>query len=232
MRMRWPILRSTLMDRRAEIARNLRDIEERICQACARAGRMRDEVVLVGVTKTKPLSDVLTAYELGVRNFGENRVQEAEMKFPSLPADAIKHLIGPLQTNKVNKAVRLFDVIQTVDSIKLAEKLAGAAETSGRIPLPVLIEVNSGGEETKAGIPLDHIPQLLTQMKAFTHLEVRGLMTIPPPGNTRPHFRSLHHAAREFGLLELSMGMSDDYTEAIEEGATIVRVGTALFGSR
>jgi pyridoxal phosphate enzyme (YggS family) len=219
------------MIRRDEIAGRLEEIRARIDAACQRAGRPADSVLLVGVTKTKPLQDVLAAYEAGLRDFGENRVQEAEEKFPHLPADATKHLIGSLQANKVNRAVKLFDVVQTVDSLRLAEKLARAAGSAGK-HLPVYLEVNTGGEASKAGLSPAEVPALVESLRAMPELIVRGLMTIPPPGESRPNFTRLRELASALGLTGLSMGMSDDFEAAVEEGATIVRVGTALFGER
>jgi pyridoxal phosphate enzyme (YggS family) len=188
-------------------------------------------VTLCAVTKTKPLEDLLAAYEAGVRHFGENRVQEAEAKFPQLPSDAVRHLIGPIQSNKANKAARLAGVLHAVDSADLARRLARAAGSEGR-RLVVYLEVNTGGEETKAGVPPAAAPALVEAIRGLPELELAGLMAIPPPGDTRPHFASLGQLARALGLTGLSMGMSDDFEVAIEEGATVVRIGTALFGSR
>lgn len=219
------------MSRVEEIAANLEDVRSRIEAAARRVGRDPSTVTLLAVTKTKPLEDLLAAYEAGVRHFGENRVQEAEAKFPHLPVDAGKHLIGPIQSNKANKAARLADVLHAVDSADLARRLARAAANEGR-RLAVFVEVNTGGEETKAGVSPAEVPALVSEVRALPELDLRGLMSIPPPGETRPHFVALRRLAESLGLAELSMGMSDDFEEAIEEGATIVRVGTALFGSR
>ena len=183
------------------------------------------------MTKTKPLEDLLAAYEAGVRHFGENRVQEAEAKFPHLPADAVKHLVGPVQSNKANKAARLADVLHAVDSADIARRLARAAGNEGR-RLAVYVEVNTGGEETKAGVAPAEVPALVADVRALPELDLRGLMAIPPPGDTRPHFAALRRLAESLGLSGLSMGMSDDFEAAVEEGATVVRVGTALFGHR
>ncbi|MBL8112826.1 MAG: YggS family pyridoxal phosphate-dependent enzyme [Acidobacteria bacterium] len=206
-------------------------IRARIEAAARRSGRDPGSVTLLAVTKTKPLEDALAAYAAGVRSFGENRVQEAEGKLPGLPPDAVKHLIGPLQGNKVNRAVKLFDCIQTVDREELARKLAHAAEAASR-RLPVFVEVNSGGESTKAGVPTAETAALVEAVRRLPALDLRGLMTIPPPGEGRPHFAALRELAAKLGLPELSMGMSDDFEEAIEEGATVVRIGSALFGVR
>lgn len=219
------------MSRAAEIAANLADVQARIDAAARRAGRDPASVTLLAVTKTKPLEDLLAAYEAGVRHFGENRVQEAEAKFPRLPADAVKHLVGPIQSNKANKAARLADVLHAVDSADIARRLARAAGNEGR-RLAVYVEVNTGGEETKAGVAPAEVPALVADVRALPELDLRGLMSIPPPGETRPHFVALRRLAESLGLSGLSMGMSDDFEAAIKEGSTIVRVGTALFGRR
>lgn len=219
------------MTRPEEIARNVAAVTERIAAAARRSGRDPAGVTLVAVSKTKPLEDLLAAYAAGIRAFGENRVQEAETKLPSLPADVSRHLIGPLQSNKVNKAARIFDVVETVDSPELAERLDRAATQAGR-RLAVLLEVNTGGEATKAGVSPAQLPALADAVRARAALDLRGLMAIPPPGDTRPHFVALRELARSLGLPELSMGMSDDFEAAVEEGATLVRIGSALFGAR
>ena len=219
------------MSRTAEIGASLAEVRSRIEAAARRAGRNPSSVTLLAVTKTKPLEDLLAAYEAGVRAFGENRVQEAEAKFPHLPADAGRHLIGPIQSNKANKAARLADVLHAVDSADLARRLARAAGNEGK-RLAVFVEVNTGGEETKAGVSPAEVPALVSEVRALPQLDLRGLMSIPPPGETRPHFAALRRLADSLALAELSMGMSDDFEAAIEEGSTIVRVGTALFGSR
>jgi pyridoxal phosphate enzyme (YggS family) len=188
-------------------------------------------VTLVAVTKTRSLEDLLAAYAAGVRHFGENRVQEAEAKFPQLPRDAVKHLVGPIQSNKANKAARLADVLHAVDTAEIAHRLARAAGNEGR-RLAIYVEVNTGGEETKAGVSPADAPALVEAVRALPELDLLGLMAIPPPGDTRPHFVALRGLAATVGVGGLSMGMSDDFEAAIEEGATVVRVGTALFGSR
>lgn len=216
---------------RTGISARVAGIRARIEAAARRSGRDPGAVTLLAVTKTKPLEDALAAYAAGVRFFGENRVQEAEGKLPGLPPDAVKHLIGPLQGNKVNRAVRLFDGIQTVDGEELARRISRASEALAR-RLPVFVEVNSGGESTKAGVPLAEAAALVDAVRRLPALDLRGLMTIPPPGEGRPHFAALRELAARLDLPELSMGMSDDFEEAIEEGATMVRIGSALFGSR
>ncbi len=219
------------MSRAAEIAANLAAVRERIAKAAARAGRDPATVTLVAVGKTKPLEDLLEAYAAGVRGFGENRVQEAEAKFPLLPPDATRHLIGPIQSNKASRAAKIADVVQTIDSVEIATRLARAAESAGR-RLTVFLEVHLGGEATKAGVSPDGVAALAGAVRALPALDLQGLMTIPPPGETRPHFATLRRLGVELGLRGLSMGMSDDFEAAIEEGATLVRVGTAIFGTR
>ncbi|KAA0254009.1 YggS family pyridoxal phosphate-dependent enzyme [Acidobacteria bacterium ACD] len=219
------------MSRSEEVARAVAAVRERIARAAERAGRDPATVTLVAVTKTRPAEDLLLAFEVGIRHFGENRVQEAEAKFPSLPAGAVRHLIGPVQSNKAGRAARIADVVETVDSAAIAERLDRAAAAAGK-RLPVLVEVNTGGESTKAGVAPGDVASLVEAVRALPALDLRGLMTIPPPGDTRPHFVALRELARALGLPELSMGMSDDFEAAVEEGATIVRIGTALFGAR
>jgi len=217
--------------RAEEIAAAVAAVRERIARAAARAGRDPAGVTLVAVTKTKPLGDALAAYAAGIRAFGENRVQEAEEKFPALPPDVERHLIGPLQSNKANRAVRVASVVQTVDSADIARRLSRGAESAGK-RLTVFLEVRLGGETTKAGIEPADAAALAEEVRSLPALHLAGLMTIPPPGDTRPHFGALRSLARELGVPGLSMGMSDDFEAAVEEGATHVRVGTAIFGRR
>ncbi len=219
------------MSRALEVASRVAEVRGRIAEAARRAGRDAGEVTLLAVGKTKPLEDLLAAYEAGVRHFGENRVQEAEAKYPSLPRDAVKHLIGPVQSNKAARAARLADVVQTVDRLDIAQRLDRAAAAEGK-KLQVFVEVRLGGEETKAGVAPEELAALAAQVRALPALALRGLMTIPPPGEGAPHFARLARLARELSLPELSMGMSDDFEEAIAAGATIVRVGSAIFGAR
>ena len=219
------------MTRAQEIAARVADVERRIAAAAARSGRERDAVLLVAVGKTYPLSDLLLAHAAGVRAFGENRVQEAEEKFPHLPGDAAGHLIGPIQSNKANRAVKIAAVVETVDSLDLARRLDRAAAAAKR-RLSVLLQVRLGGEATKSGVGPDVAAALAASVKALPALDLEGLMTIPPPGDTRPYFRELRRLGETLSLRELSMGMSDDFEAAIEEGATIVRVGSAIFGAR
>jgi pyridoxal phosphate enzyme (YggS family) len=226
-----------------EIRDNVRRVEERIVAACGRCGRRREEVKLVAVSKTHPAASIRAAFEAGLRDFGENRIQEARAKLPSLTDLAVTwHLIGHLQSNKARKARELFRWVQSLDSLRVAEKLAQAA--SGDLRLPVLIEVNLGGEAAKTGVRVAEAAALAEQIAQLELLDLRGLMTIPPfqtnPEDVRPYFRQLHALAHEIdkrnlsncSMRELSMGMSSDFEIAIEEGATMVRVGTAIFGAR
>ncbi len=211
----------------------LDQVEARIQAAAARAGRARSEITLVAVTKKFPAEVIREAFELGLRVFGENYVQEFEAKHPALKdlKDAQFHLIGHLQSNKTRVALDLFQVIETVDSAKLARRL-----DSGGRKLEVMIEVKLSHEESKAGAEPESLGGLIEEIRACGNLQLTGLMTMPPwnddPEATRPYFRRLAALAREHGLSKLSMGMSHDLEAAIEEGATHVRVGTALFGPR
>jgi PLP dependent protein len=217
--------------RAEEIAARLADVRKRIAAAAVRSGRLPESVLLVAVGKTHPLADLLTAHAAGVRAFGENRVQEAEEKFPQLPPDAAGHLIGPIQSNKANRAAKVAAVVQTIDSLDLARRLDRAAGAAGN-RLRVFVQVRLGGEATKAGVDPVDAAALVAAVRALPALDLRGLMTIPPPGETRPYFAALKKLGEAFGLPELSMGMSDDFEAAIEEGATLVRVGSAIFGAR
>jgi hypothetical protein len=228
----------------ANIPENIAKVEERIANACRRSGRRREDVRLVAVSKTHPPEVIRVAFAAGLRDFGENRVQEAMSKRLAL-ADlpATWHLVGHLQSNKARVARELFHWVHSLDSLRLAEKLAQAAAPGGA-PLPVLIEVNLGGEISKAGIRAGEVAALAEQIAPMETLELRGLMVIPPflenPEDVRPYFRQLRALAGEIearklpsvSMRELSMGMSHDFEVAIEEGATIIRVGTAIFGER
>jgi hypothetical protein len=226
------------------IKESVAQVRERIAAACRRSGRGPDDVKLVAISKTFPAESIRAAYEAGLRDFGENRVQEAAAKQPALSDLSIRwHLVGHLQTNKAKAARELFHWVHSVDSFRLAQKL-DQARASGGGRLPVLLEVNLGGEESKAGVRESEIIQLAEQTSKLAGLEVRGLMVIPPffddPEQVRPYFRRLRELAREIdarniahlSMQELSMGMSHDFEVAIEEGATIIRVGTAIFGAR
>ena len=226
------------------ISENFTRVRERIDAACRRAGRRAEEVRLIAISKTFPSEAIRGAFEVGLRDFGENRVQEAAAKRPALSDLPITwHLVGHLQSNKAKPAREMFHWVHSVDSFRLAERLDGmAASPSDR--LPVLVEVNLGGEGTKSGVPEGELAPLLEAVSGLATLEVRGLMVIPPfaddPEQTRPYFRRLRElaatiAARNLpgvSMRELSMGMSHDFEVAIEEGATMVRVGTAIFGER
>jgi PLP dependent protein len=208
-------------------------VEERIQSAVKRAGRQRSDVTLIAVTKKFPAEVTCQAYELGLRYFGENYVQEFEAKLPALAGltSAEFHLIGHLQSNKAGSAARLFHAVETVDSERLARRL----DQTGRV-LEVMIEVKLSEEEAKAGAAPEALPELIEAIRACPNLRLTGLMTMPPwsdnPEQTRPYFRRLAALARTCGLTKLSMGMSHDFEAAIEEGATHIRVGTALFGPR
>jgi pyridoxal phosphate enzyme (YggS family) len=229
------------------IAENLEKIRERIAASARRAGRSPDDIALMAVTKTFGPDAIRAAHDAGQRLFGENRVQEFASKCESLRglADADFHMIGHLQTNKAAKAVEIFSAVDSVDSLRLAEKLNGAAATARKL-LPVLIELNLGGEENKSGMnPVSQdFGALLDAAARLDHLQFRGLMTIPPlaedPQAARPYFRRLREirdnlARRNLAAIRLdtlSMGMSHDFEVAIEEGSTCVRLGTAIFGER
>ena len=206
-------------------------VERRIADACARAGRAREEVTLVAVSKTKPAEMIDEAIAAGVTEVGENRVQEARDKRPLVRGSARWHLIGHLQSNKAKDAVRLFDVIQTIDRVELAEKVARAAAAAGKIQ-DVLLEVNVGNEPQKSGVAPGDVDALAKKVGSIEALKLRGLMAIPPAEDARRWFRNLRTLRDGLGLAELSMGMTDDFEMAIEEGATIIRVGRAIFGER
>jgi len=218
-----------------EIARNLQKIRQRIKTAAESAGRDPDTVRLIAVSKGKTESDVRAAIKAGHRLFGENRVQEAKGKYELLRKicpELELHLIGPLQSNKAEEAVRLFDVIETLDRPRLAEALAAAIKKTGQAPR-FYIEVNLGAEPQKAGIAPEELAQFLRFCRVTCGLEVEGLMCIPPKENdAAPHFQRLRELALQHGLVHLSMGMSDDFDSAIKCGATEVRIGTAIFGAR
>jgi PLP dependent protein len=211
----------------------LEQVEQRIACAAQRAGRARSDITLIAVTKKFSADVIREAYDLGLRIFGENYVQEFEGKHPALAdlKDAEFHLIGHLQSNKTRPASELFQVIQTVDSDKLARRL----DQTGR-PLEVMIEVKLSEEESKSGAAPESLPALIDSIRACPHLQLTGLMTMPPwsddPQVTRPYFSRLAELGRIHKLPKLSMGMSHDLEAAIEEGATHIRIGTALFGPR
>jgi PLP dependent protein len=229
------------------IAENIARIQNQIAAAAQRAGRNPNEITLMAVSKTFPVEQIREAYAAGLRVFGENKVQEFFAKASALRdlRDVEWHLIGHLQTNKAAKATELFDAVDSVDSVRMADKLNAFAESAGKT-LSILIEINVGGESAKSGVPpaSDELEQILQTASRWGNLEIRGLMTIPPysedPELSRPHFRQLRHirdsiAASnlpQIAMTVLSMGMSHDFEVAIDEGATCVRVGTAIFGER
>ena len=219
-------------------SQRLENVERRIVSACEKAGRLRDSVRLLAVSKTRPPEAVREAAECGLRLFGENRVQEAQSKIPLCPNGLEWHLIGHLQSNKAKVAVRYFQMVHSVDSLKLLQALESHAGTI----LPVLLQVNVSGEAAKFGMKPDEVAGVIKAANQMKKCEVHGLMTIPPfspdPEKTRVHFSSLRQLRdrlqEETGtpLPELSMGMSHDLEVAIEEGSTWVRIGTDLFGKR
>ena len=221
-----------------ELADNLNEIRQRIAEAAKRSGREPDEVKLVAVSKTHPPDVLRQAIDAGATSFGENKVKEAESKIAELGRDAAEwHLIGRLQSNKARRAVQFFDVIQSVDSIELAQRLERICIEEGRNELSVFVQVDLAGEETKSGVTEGGLPEIAEYLKTCKCLRFDGLMIVPPffddPEDARPYFKKLR-AIRDEILPggELSMGMSNDFEVGIEEGATVVRVGSAIFGSR
>jgi PLP dependent protein len=224
------------------IAGNLAQLQQQIHEACRRANRSDSEVALMAVSKVHPVEVILEAYAAGQRLFGENRVQEFQEKSQHLAAlnDAEFHLIGPLQSNKTTRAAELFHAIDAVDSLKIAQRLDAAAKTLGKT-LPILVEVKLSHEESKHGLAPAELPTLLAAIEPLESIQAVGLMTVPPWSEdaelARPYFRELRRLrdttiGRFPKLSQLSMGMSNDFQVAIEEGSTCVRVGTALFGKR
>ncbi len=221
----------------------LNEVEERIQAACARVGRRREEVTLIAVSKTKPRSVLKEAYDLGVRVFGENKVQELTEKHDALPEDIHWHMIGHLQTNKVKNIIGKAELIHSVDSVRLAEAIEREAAKKERI-VDILVEVNVAEEESKFGIRINEALPFIRQIAVYPHIHVCGLMTIAPfvenPEENRPIFKNLHKLSVDIAQKNidnvkvniLSMGMTNDYEVAIEEGATMVRVGTGIFGAR
>ncbi len=220
---------------------NLISIQQRIHAACARAGRDAGAVTLLAVSKTHPPETIQAAVNCGLRYFGENKIQEARAKIPLSPGKARWQFIGHLQSNKVRDAVELFEMIQSVDSLSLATEISKRAAAAAKT-MPILLEVNVAGEASKFGYQPEKLLAELKELAALPKIEVHGLMAIPPfsplPEKSRPYFQRLRQLKIEsetilgFPLPHLSMGMSGDFEVAIEEGATIVRIGTALFGER
>jgi PLP dependent protein len=230
------------MPGRNVIASNIARVRERVARAAERVGRRGDDVTIVAVSKTFPAEAIRAAYDAGLRHFGENRVQEWEEKRAAVAQlDVTWHLVGHLQSNKARKAAYLFHRVDSVDDLALAKRLDAAAAAEGK-NLPVLVEVHLGGEETKSGIAESGLVALAASVAPFAHIDLLGLMTIPPlfaePEHVRPYFRKLRElrdeVSRRIGrkLPVLSMGMTHDFEIAIEEGATEIRVGTAIFGER
>lgn len=218
-------------------------VEENIQKACERVGRKRDEVTLIAVSKTKPVEVLQEAYDLGVRVFGENKVQELTQKYEVLPKDIQWHMIGHLQTNKVKYIVDKVAMIHSVDSLKLAETIEKEAERKNCI-VKILVEVNVAGEESKFGLKMEEVLPFIEKISSFKHIRVCGLMTIAPfvdiSEDNRTIFKNLHKLSVDINnknidnvnVSILSMGMTNDYEVAIEEGAVMVRVGTGIFGVR
>ncbi len=225
------------------IAENIARLRERIYNRALKTGRKPDEITLVAVTKTVDTNRIKDAREAGITAFGENYVQEARGKIPHIGEGAIWHMIGRLQTNKIKYVVPLFSMIHSVDSARLAEEISERAIECGKI-MEVLIQVNIGRENAKAGVKPEELPQLLEAVSSLKGITVKGLMAMPPyfsdPEKTRPFFTTLRELRDKLfpffsdsvSLAHLSMGMSSDFEVAIEEGATILRIGTAIFGGR
>lgn len=225
------------------IETNLAEVEANIAKACRKAQRAREEVTLIAVSKTKPMEMLQKAYDTGIRNFGENKVQELCDKYEVLPQDIKWHMIGHLQTNKVKYLIGKTNLIHSVDSLKLALEIEKQAARRG-VTVDVLIEVNIAGEETKYGIAKEEVTALVKEIAALKHVRIQGLMTIAPfvenPEDNRLYFRQIKQLSVDINnqnidnvsMNILSMGMSGDYMVAIEEGATMVRVGTSIFGKR
>ncbi|MFA4837635.1 MAG: YggS family pyridoxal phosphate-dependent enzyme [Dehalococcoidia bacterium] len=214
---------------------NILEVKNRILHACERSGRSPEEVTLVAITKTVEPSMIRAAFQAGIRHFGENRVQEAESKLADLQeirTQSTWHMVGHLQTNKAKTAAELFDIIQSVDSLKLAEFLSRHAQAA----IPILLEINAVGEAAKSGFSHSAISGALRQIEKMPNLKVEGLMTVAPLASDSEEVRPVFHRLRELrdslGLKQLSMGMTDDFEVAIEEGATLVRIGRAIFGER
>ena len=218
-----------------DIRTNLERVRERIARAAERAGRRAEDVLLIGVTKTVDVARIRAAVATGLTALGENRVQEARGKITELGRSIAWHLVGHLQTNKVREALDLFDVVHSVDRIELARELDRRARARGR-RIDALVQVNIAAEPTKGGWPPDAVETAVEALMALSGLRLRGLMAIPPvvdrPEDSRGWFRALRKLAERHGLADLSMGMSGDFDVAVEEGATMVRVGTAIFGPR
>ena len=225
------------------ITENLKDVEARVCAACERSGRKREDVTLIAVSKTKPVEMLEEAYAYGCRYFGENKVQELDEKYDIMPKDIHWQMIGHLQRNKVKYIIDKAELIHSVDSIRLAETIDKEA-AKHNVTANILIEVNVAKEESKFGLMPEEVPAFVEQISKFSHIRVKGLMTIAPfvenPEENRPIFAHLRKLSVDIAkknidnitMSILSMGMTNDYQVAIEEGATMVRVGTGIFGAR
>lgn len=218
-----------------DIERNLRDVERRIARAAERVGRSLGEVTIVVVTKNVETEAIKAALEAGIKHVGENRVQEAKRKIEilsTLVPRPVWHMVGHLQTNKAKTAAEIFDIIHSIDSVRLAEAISHRASSN----LPLLIQVNVSVEGAKDGFAVAELTKAVAEIARLPRLEVKGLMTIAPlvkdPEEVRPIFRRLRELRDALGLEHLSMGMSDDFEVAVEEGATMVRIGRAIFGER
>ena len=230
-------------DRRRQLSENIAATKERIAKAAERASRKAEDIQLVAVSKTMPAELIRDAVELGITDIGENRIQEAVAKYDELGKIARWHMVGHLQTNKVKKALEIFDIVHSVDSLKLGQEIERRAKESGRI-VEILIEVNTSGEETKYGIEPGELESLLEKILELETVRFSGLMTIGPfvgdPEEARPSFELLRNLRERVARYlpgggagcKLSMGMTNDFEVAIEEGADIVRIGTAIFGAR
>ena len=225
------------------LAVNLQNVENKICEACKKAGRSREDVTLIAVSKTKPVSMLKEVYDLGIRDFGENKVQELTDKTPQLPSDLRWHMIGHLQRNKVKQVIDKAVLIHSVDSVRLAKTIEIEAAKKDII-VHILLEVNVAEEESKFGLKMDEVLSAVKQIATMPHVRIQGLMTIAPfvenPEDNRTVFARLKKLSVDIAEKNidnvsvniLSMGMTNDYQVAIEEGATMVRVGTGIFGER
>lgn len=225
------------------ITQNYDKVLENIKSACKSSGRKESEVTLIAVSKTKPVSDIQELYNHGVRVFGENKVQELCDKYQALPKDIKWHMIGHLQRNKVKYIIDKVELIHSVDSVRLARQIEEEAAKKN-VRVDILIEVNVAGEESKFGLKTEEVPDIVTQIAGFPHVSIKGLMTIPPfaenPEDNRKYFNKLKQLAVDIkaknidnvSMDKLSMGMTGDYTAAVTEGASYVRVGTGIFGER
>ncbi len=226
-----------------DFKKNLEVIEENICNACKKAGRSRDEVTLIAVSKTKPVEDLQAVYDLNIRDFGENKVQELKDKIEVMPNDMKWHMIGHLQRNKVKYIIGKVELIHSVDSLRLAEEISKQAKKNN-VNADILVEVNIGDEDSKFGISTDEVIELVKDIAKLDNISIKGLMCVAPYVVDSEENRPLFHKIKDLSvdimsenidnvsMSILSMGMSNDYQVAIEEGATMVRIGSNLFGKR